>query len=48
LQGQKPRIIDTMTRSQRALVGTIEASIKAVEEAEEVISFIQFLADNRF
>uniref|UniRef100_A0A914UKX2 Talin 1 n=1 Tax=Plectus sambesii TaxID=2011161 RepID=A0A914UKX2_9BILA len=33
--GQKPRIIDTMTRSQRALVGTIEASIRAVEEAEE-------------
>uniref|UniRef100_A0A0N4ZUP8 FERM domain-containing protein n=1 Tax=Parastrongyloides trichosuri TaxID=131310 RepID=A0A0N4ZUP8_PARTI len=33
--GQRVRVVDSQERAQRALVGTIEASIKAVEEAEE-------------
>ncbi|KHJ45469.1 I/LWEQ domain protein [Trichuris suis] len=33
--GQKPKIFDMMTRSQRALIGTIETSIRSVERAEE-------------
>uniref|UniRef100_A0A0N5BME0 FERM domain-containing protein n=1 Tax=Strongyloides papillosus TaxID=174720 RepID=A0A0N5BME0_STREA len=33
--GQRIRVVDSQERAQRALVGTIEASIKAVEEAEE-------------
>lgn len=35
LQGQRPRIVDSQERAQRALIGTIEASIRAVEAAEE-------------
>uniref|UniRef100_A0A915Q6F4 FERM domain-containing protein n=1 Tax=Setaria digitata TaxID=48799 RepID=A0A915Q6F4_9BILA len=34
-KGQRPRIIDSQERAQRALIGTIEASIRAVEAAEE-------------
>ncbi|OUC46431.1 Talin, middle domain protein, partial [Trichinella nativa] len=33
--GQKPKVMDMMTRSQRALIGTIEASIRNVERVEE-------------
>uniref|UniRef100_A0A914S7E8 Talin central domain-containing protein n=1 Tax=Parascaris equorum TaxID=6256 RepID=A0A914S7E8_PAREQ len=33
--GQRARVIDSQERAQRALVGTIEASIRAVERAEE-------------
>uniref|UniRef100_A0A5S6Q7X7 FERM domain-containing protein n=1 Tax=Trichuris muris TaxID=70415 RepID=A0A5S6Q7X7_TRIMR len=33
--GQKPKVFDMMTRSQRALIGTIETSIRSVERAEE-------------
>lgn len=34
-QGQRPRVVDSQERAQRALIGTIEASIRAVEAAEE-------------
>ncbi|VDN06084.1 unnamed protein product [Thelazia callipaeda] len=34
-KGQRPRIINSQERAQRALIGTIEASIRAVEAAEE-------------
>uniref|UniRef100_A0A915B5P5 FERM domain-containing protein n=1 Tax=Parascaris univalens TaxID=6257 RepID=A0A915B5P5_PARUN len=34
-RGQRARVIDSQERAQRALVGTIEASIRAVERAEE-------------
>lgn len=34
-QTQRPRIVDSQERAQRALIGTIEASIKAVGQAEE-------------
>lgn len=36
-QGQHAQIVDSQERAQRALIGTIEASIKAVEKAEEEI-----------
>ena len=35
LQGQRARVVESQERSQRALIGTIEASIRAVEQAEE-------------
>ena len=35
LQAQRLRILDTYEHPQRALVGTIEATIKSVAEAEE-------------
>lgn len=34
-RGQRARVVDSQERAQRALVGTIEASIRAVEQAEE-------------
>ncbi|VDN24157.1 unnamed protein product [Gongylonema pulchrum] len=34
-KGQRPRVVDSQERAQRALIGTIEASIRAVEAAEE-------------
>ncbi len=34
-QGQKPKVYDTMSKAQRALLGTIEASVIAVEKAEQ-------------
>lgn len=34
-QGQRARVVDSQERAQRALIGTIEASIRAVEKAEE-------------
>jgi len=37
-KGEDIRYLDSRERSQRALVGTIEATIRAVEEAEEEIA----------
>ncbi|MFH4981417.1 hypothetical protein AB6A40_008126 [Gnathostoma spinigerum] len=34
-KGQRARVIDSQERAQRALIGTIEQSIRAVEKAEE-------------
>lgn len=34
-EGQQPKIFDAASKAQRALVGTIEASVKAVEAAEK-------------
>ncbi|KAK0407513.1 hypothetical protein QR680_019234 [Steinernema hermaphroditum] len=36
-RGQRARVIESQERAQRALVGTIEASIRSVAEAEEEI-----------
>ncbi|CAI4221289.1 unnamed protein product [Auanema sp. JU1783] len=37
-RAQRTRIIDTYEQPQRALIGTIEATIRAVDEAEEELS----------
>ena len=37
-RGERVRYMDARERSQRALIGTIEATIRAVEEAEEEIA----------
>lgn len=37
MQGQQPRVYDTMSKAQRALIGSIEATIKTVQEAEEAL-----------